>query len=91
MTLAELETCKFLLDKMGRSWVNEEQIAAHGYQNFQLIDLIKVGDDEFYDVVGYSQKRRAFWVEPVEYNFDDIESEVSAYVESLREDSTESE
>lgn len=85
MTLAELETCQLLMDKKGRTWINEEQIAKAGYRDFQNIEIIRVGEDDFYDVMGYSSKRRAFWCEAVEFDFDNLEGEVEAYVESLRE------
>lgn len=85
MTMAELQECKFLLDRSGRRWVNEEQISRAGYRDFHKIDLIKVDGEEFYDVVGYSEKRRAFWVEPIELEgaAESLEKEVIAYVEGL--------
>ena len=85
MSMAELHDCTFLLDKGGRRWVNEEQLSRAGYRDFHHINLIKVAGEEFYDVVGYSKKRKAFWVEPIEVKgaADNIEKEVIAYVEGM--------
>ena len=81
MTMAELHDCKFLLDRGGRRWVNEEQLSRAGYRDFRKITLLKVDGEEFYDVVGYSEKRKAFWVEPISLELND--EEVSAFVEGL--------
>jgi hypothetical protein len=81
MTMAELRECKFLTDRSGRRWINEEQISRAGYEDFHQIDLINVAGTEFYDVVGYSEKRKAFWVEPIELEVKD--EEVVAFVEGL--------
>ena len=81
MTMAELRECKFLTDRSGRRWINEEQIARAGYEDFHQIDLIAVDGTEFFDVVGYSEKRKAFWVEPISLELND--EEVNAFVEGL--------
>lgn len=81
MTMAELHDCKFLLDRGGRRWVNEEQLSRAGYRDFRKITLLKVDEAEFYDVVGYSEKRKAFWVEPIDLELKD--EEVIAFVEGL--------
>lgn len=81
MTMAELRECKFLTDRSGRRWVNEEQLAHAGYEDFHQIDLIAVDGTEFFDVVGYSEKRKAFWVEPISLTLGD--EEVSAFVKDL--------
>jgi hypothetical protein len=81
MSMAELRECKFLTDRSGRRWINEEQISRAGYDDFHHIDLIAVGGTEYFDVVGYSEKRKAFWVEPISLKLED--EEVSAFVESL--------
>lgn len=79
--MAELPGCKFLLDKGGRRWLNEEQLSRAGYRDFHQVNLLKVAGEEFYDVVGYSEKRKAFWVEPIDLELTD--EEVIAFVESL--------
>ena len=81
MTLAELRECRILTDRSGRSWINEEQISRAGYEDFHQITLIAVDGSEYFDVVGYSEKRKAFWVEPINLTLGD--EEVSAFVESL--------
>ena len=65
MTTAFLDECTLIEDRRGNLWLGVNELQRNGYYTYNNIDNVEV-DDQFYELMGYSEKRRAFWVRPVQ-------------------------
>lgn len=65
MPKATLKECRLIEDSGGRMWLDIAQLDRAGYGNPKNIDVIEVGGKEFLEVLGYSDKRKALWVQEV--------------------------
>ena len=84
MRYVELRSASIIEDTSGKLWLplsdlQHDQIAG------DKPELIRVGDD-YYDVEGYSMKRRCFWIRriQVEGSADNIEDEMAEYLDELQ-------
>ena len=80
MTLIKLPDARFVEDSKGRLWLPISEILNRGIYNAKNAELIQVGDESYYEVVGYSLMRRAYWVEKIEIEgaADNLEAEFDA-------------
>lgn len=80
-TFVELRGAYTIEDKEGKLWLPISEIPDHDRRQRRQIELIRIGD-VYYDVQGYSIKRRSYWIRPivVEGSADFIEGEVERYL-----------
>lgn len=85
MVIVELNGLKPITDKNGRYWIPIHKMIREGIFDPRKVDVIKTEDGEFFEVVGYSDKRKALWVEPidVENEADNLDKELKEYVERM--------
>lgn len=79
-----LDKCKPITDKSGKQWLPKSIVGED-----RQIDIIEVGpkngDCDYYEVLGYSDKRGAFWIEKIDFDSltDNLEQELEDYVERM--------
>lgn len=63
------------------------QLFRAGYTDPKQIEVIEVGGEEFLEVLGYSDKRKALWVQVIEFDglAERLEEEVEEYGKQLRD------
>lgn len=64
MHTAILEECTLIEDRRGHLWLGINELQRNGYRTYDSIETIQI-NEEWYDVIGFSEKRRAFWVKPI--------------------------
>jgi hypothetical protein len=82
MTVANLGNAKPIADKNGREWIPIGQLE----QDPNQVDIVETNDG-FYDVLGYSDKRKALWVQRIQIDgsAEGLEIEVEDYVKNLKD------
>ena len=82
---AELKECRLIEDGGGQVWLDTNQLFRAGYSDPQQIDIIEVGGEEFLEVLGYSPKRKALWVQEIKFEgaAENIEEEIEEYGKQL--------
>jgi hypothetical protein len=63
--LIVLNAARFIEDNKGHMWLPISEILNRGLSNTREIELVQV-DEDFYEVLGYSFMRRAYWVKPIQ-------------------------
>jgi hypothetical protein len=76
---ATLEECTLIEDRRGNLWLGVNELQRNGYYAYKDLEMIQVNDD-WYDVIGFSDKRRAFWVKPIQ-----VEGAADALEQELNE------
>lgn len=78
MHTAILDECTLIEDRRGNLWLGVNELQRNGYRVYNELETIQV-EDEWYDVVGFSDTRQAFWVQPIviEGAAETIEEELS--------------
>lgn len=66
MTCIKLPDAKFVEDSKGRLWLPISEITSKGVEDIKGAELIQLGADTFYEVMGYSIKRKAYWVQSID-------------------------
>ena len=84
---AELKECRLIEDGGGHMWLDVNQLFRAGYADPKQIEIVEVGGEEFLEVLGYSEKRKALWVKLIDFEgaAENIEEEIERYGEQLRD------
>lgn len=64
MPMVVLPSARMIEDKNGNWWLPVSELAARNITETD-IDLVQVGEDTWYDVIGYSAKRKCLWLKPI--------------------------
>jgi len=89
-----LRNCKLQEDKKKRLWIPLNEFRKQGILDPGAPDLVEVETDEegdpnyFFEVIGYSEKRDAFWVKEVrpEIEAENLDEEFEDYVKRMASD-----
>lgn len=86
MVIVELNGIKPITDKNGRAWIPIDQMLREGILDPKTVDVVKTEDGEYFEVVGYSDKRKAIWVESIEIDgtAENLEKELEDYLNERR-------
>ena len=60
----QLPSCRIVEDRSGRLWLPIAELKLKGVNIPKDLEVVAI-DDTYYDVVGYSLKRQAFWIKPI--------------------------
>ena len=83
MSKLHLDACKTVTDKSGKEWLPASQ--AEGESAFDILEVGKGEACDYYEVLGYSEKRQAYWIEKIDFESltSNLEQELEDYVERM--------
>lgn len=81
----ELPEAYVIEDKEGKMWLPVSELPDWVRRDRRQFEIIRIARD-YYDVVGYSIKRRSLWIKPIiiEGSADHIDKELAAYLDKLQ-------